>query len=109
MDWTGLGRISSVVEVQQYQEIAARSSGYFIIADLGPVYREIPDVYTGLDDDRALDGLDNDPTREGIDCDRAREGLDGGDSGDLTDGGTHRGLMVVLPMRGLAVWTWALC
>ena len=47
--------------MQQYQEIAARSSGYFIIADLGSVYGEIPDVYTDLDDDRALDGSDRDP------------------------------------------------
>ena len=29
----GLLLISSVFEVQQYREIAARSSGYFIIAD----------------------------------------------------------------------------
>ena len=45
-----VGLISSVIEVQQYREIAARSSGYFIIADLGPVYREIPDEYTDLGD-----------------------------------------------------------
>ena len=43
--------ISSVVEVQQYREIAARSSGYFIIADHGSVYRVIPDEYTDLDDE----------------------------------------------------------
>ena len=44
-------RISSVFEVQQYREIAARSSGYFIIADHGSVYREIPDEYTDLGDE----------------------------------------------------------
>ena len=42
--------ISSVVEVQQYQGIAARSSGYFIIADHVPVYSSIPDEYTGTGD-----------------------------------------------------------
>ena len=46
----GLLLISSVFEVQQYREIAARSSGYFIIADHGSVYREIPDEYTDLGD-----------------------------------------------------------
>ena len=95
--------------MQQYQEIAARSSGYFIIADLGPVYREIPDVYTGLDDDRAHDGFDRVPARAGIDGDRTLEGLDGSDNEDSFDGGAHEGLTVVLPMRGLAVWTGALC
>ena len=57
--------ISSVFEVQQYREIAARSSGYFIIADRGSVYREIPDEYTDLggrtedeDADSAHEGLD---------------------------------------------------
>ena len=38
-------------EVQQYQGIAARSSGYFIIAEHGSVYRWIPDEYTDLDDE----------------------------------------------------------
>ena len=47
----GLLLISSVFEVQQYREIAARSSGYFIIADHGSVYREIPDEYTDLGDE----------------------------------------------------------
>ena len=51
--------------MQQYREIAARSSGYFIIADRGSVYREIPDEYTDLggrtedeDADFAHEGLD---------------------------------------------------
>ena len=47
----GLLLISSVFEVQQYREIAACSSGYFIIADHGSVYREIPDEYTDLGDE----------------------------------------------------------
>ena len=38
--------VSSVVEVQQYQGISARSSVYFIIADQLPVYSWIPDEYT---------------------------------------------------------------
>ena len=53
-------------EVQQYQGIAARSSGYFIIADHGSVYREIPDEYTDSDIEdwstfcwaRLMEGLD---------------------------------------------------
>ena len=78
--------------MQQYQEIAARSSGYFIIADLGPVYGEIPDEYTDLDDDSAHEGLDDDTAREGLDDDSAHEGLDGGAHGGLDDGDAHEGL-----------------
>ena len=52
--------------MQQYQGIAARSSGYFIIADHGSVYREIPDEYTDPDIEdwsticweRLMEGLD---------------------------------------------------
>ena len=40
--------VSSEGEVQLYQWIAARSSSYFIIADINAVYGWIPDVYTGL-------------------------------------------------------------
>jgi hypothetical protein len=65
-----------------------------------------------LDDDRSHGGFDHDPDRSGIDSvdsDRALEGLDGSGIGDSFDEGAHERLTLVLPMRGLAVWTGALC
>ena len=62
--------------MQQYQGIAARSSGYFIIADHGSVYREIPDVYTDSDIEdwsticweRLMEGFDGTADRSYVLC-----------------------------------------
>ena len=91
----GLLLISSVFEVQQYREIAARSSGYFIIADHGSVYREIPDEYTDLGD--RTEDEDADSAYEGLDVAAVRAQ---GFCGEPFDVRLGLGLMR-LPLRGL--------
>ena len=113
----GLLLISSVFEVQQYREIAARSSGYFIIADHGSVHRVIHDECTDLDndsargglddvdaheglvDDSAPEGTDHDSAHEGLDDDSARVGLDDVDVHEGLDGGNPEGLDDVVSDR----------
>ena len=87
--------ISSVFEVQQYREIAARSSGYFIIADHGSVYREIPDEYTDLGN--RTEDEDADCAHEGLDVATVRAQ---GFCGEHFDDRLGLGLMR-LPLRGL--------